>query len=56
MGLWRELGEEIISAIYPENLYCMACNDLLDGSDVDGASQWGLCGRCLSELFSDENL
>jgi len=56
MGLWRELGEGIVSAIYPENLYCMACNDLLDGSDVDGASQWGLCGRCLSELFSDENL
>lgn len=52
MGLWRELGEGLLEAVYPENLYCMACNDLLDG----GASQWGLCDRCLAELFSEENL
>lgn len=56
MGFWRELGEGVLSAVYPENLYCMACNDLLDGSDIGGGSRWGLCDRCLSELFSDENL
>lgn len=56
MGFWRELGEGVLSAVYPENLYCMACNDLLDGIGPLSASQWGLCDRCLSELFSDENL
>ena len=56
MGFWRELGEGVLSAVYPENLYCMACNDLLDGSGPLSASYWGLCDRCLSELFSDENL
>lgn len=56
MGFWRELGEGVLSAVYPENLYCMACNDLLDGIGPLSASRWGLCDRCLSELFSDENL
>lgn len=56
MGVWRELGEGVLSAVYPENLYCMACNDLLDGGGSLSASRWGLCDRCLSELFSDENL
>ena len=56
MGFWRELGEGVLSAVYPENLYCMACNDLLDGIGPLSALRWGLCDRCLSELFSDENL
>ncbi|MBO5667113.1 MAG: ComF family protein [Firmicutes bacterium] len=56
MGILKELGEEILAAVYPENLYCMACNDLLDGQGTVTASQWGLCDRCLAKLFSDENL
>lgn len=52
MGFLRELGEGLAQTVYPENLYCMACNDFLEGTD----SQFGLCARCMSEMFSEENL
>jgi len=54
MGFWSELGEELLQVVYPENLYCMGCGDFLDGEER--AEQWGLCGRCLRELFSEDVL
>ncbi|MBQ8589275.1 MAG: ComF family protein [Firmicutes bacterium] len=51
MGFWRELGEGLAQAVYPENLYCMACNDIGEFSD-----SWGLCEKCLTNLFSEDNL
>lgn len=54
MGVWRELREEVLQLIYPENLYCMGCGDFLDNEAV--ASDWGLCGRCMETLFSQEQL
>ena len=54
MGFWRELGEEALQLIYPENLYCMGCGDFLDNEAT--ASDLGLCGRCMEKLFSQEQL
>lgn len=54
MGVWRELGEEVLQLIYPENLYCMGCGDFLDNEAT--VSEWGLCGRCMEKLFSQEQL
>lgn len=56
MGFWRELGEGVLEALFPENLYCMACNDFLEGSGTEGSQQWGLCDRCLSQMFSEDQL
>ena len=55
MGVWERLGEELLQVIYPENLYCMACGDLLDGEE-DLTVRWGLCGSCLDQMFCEENL
>lgn len=54
MSFWKELGEELLQLVYPEPLYCMGCGDVLDGGET--ARSWGLCDRCLLELFSEEVL
>ena len=51
MGIWRTLGEGLMGALYPEDLYCMACGDI-----GDFKNSWGLCPKCLSSLLSEENL
>lgn len=45
------MAEGFAQLLFPEHLYCMACNDLLGGENA-----WGLCTRCMNAMFSEDIL